>query len=439
MIPAAHRNKIILPFVVLAACSTIVLLLVAFKPSPPVKTKSVYEYGVSVIDLTKGDYHPLIPLYGVVESPMNANLTAAISSDVDSVLVKEGDMVEQGQLLVQLDPVDFELNLSDREADLSDIIAQINTEKLQFENNKTAIKNEKVLLDLANEQLKRSTKLYKKNLGSESDFEQAKSAVERQQLSYNSRKLAIDMFELRLDQLKAKKTRAEAAVQRAIRDLERASILAPFSGRIASVYVSAGDRVNPGARAVSIYSLDQLEVRADINSTELPIVRSVLERGDQLGAVGLFEGNDRVELVLDRLSGVTERGRAGVAGLFKITGGAEHLTLGRFLEFELTLPVVSGVYSIPMQAIYGRDRIYIAEDGVMNLVYIDKLGQHRHKGGELMALIMPKPDKNNEHDDLTGKKVVVTQIPNAIQGLPVNIINTVEMANDKTQVKLTMQ
>lgn len=412
------QKKLILPLIVLVVSSIIIVLLAMSRPAPPVRHKKTTEYGVSVIDALKGDFQPYIPLYGFVETPMNAQITAAISSDVENVLVNDGDFVEQGQLLIQLDEIDYKLNLHDREADLTDIIAQIKTEKLQFENNQLAIKNEKTLLDLAKEQLKRASKLYKKNLGSESTLEQAKSAVEKQELSYNSRNLALDLYDLRLDQLKAKKMRGEAAVERAKRDLARATIMAPFSGRVASVYVAAGDRVNPGAKILSVYSLEQLEVRADINSVDITTVRTELTNGNSLRAHGVIEGKN-IELRLDRLSGKTEKGRAGVAGLFKITEGSDRLTLGRFIEFGLELPAVSDLFSIPLQAIYGKQRIYIAKDGVMQLVKVNKIGQHKLPNGEIRALV--KSEEINP-----GDKIIVTQIPNAIQGLRIKIIGSAE-------------
>ena len=409
-------KKLTLPLFVLVISSIIVFLMLAFRPEPPKTSKRTTEYGVSVVEAIKGVYQPYIPLYGFVESPMNAKISAAITSDVIEVLVNEGDYVEKGQLLVRLDDIDYKLNLHDREADLADINAQIKTEKMQYENNKDAIVHEENLLKLTKEELNRATKLFKKKLGSESTLEQAKSAVERQVLSYNSRKLAIDLYDLRLQQLLAKKGRAEASVERAKRDLGRASIISPFSGRIASVYVSSGDRVNPGAKIISVYSLKQLEVRADINSSDISIIRDVLANSGSLNAVGKVEGGD-INLQLDRLSGKTEKGRTGVAALFKITSGTEKITLGRFLEFDLKLPAKSDLYSIPLQAIYGDNRIYTAKDGVMNKVEVERIGRQKFPNGDIMALV--KSDSLNPRD-----KIIVTQIPNAIQGLRIKIIES---------------
>ena len=409
-------KKLTLPLFVLVICSIIVFLMSTFRPEPPKTSKRATEYGVAVVKAVNGDFQPYIPLYGFVESPMNAQISAAITSDVMKVLVNEGDFVEKGQLLIELDEIDYKLNLQDREADLADIIAQIKTEKLQYENNKEAIIHEESLLKITKEELNRAAKLYKKKLGSESTLEQAKSAVERQVLSYNSRKLAIDLYDLRLQQLVAKKGRAEAAVERAKRDLDRASIVSPFSGRVASVFVSSGDRVNPGAKIISVYSLEQLEVRADINSSDISIIRDVLANNGSLNAIGKIEGGE-INLQLDRLSGRTEKGRTGVAGLFKITSGTEKITLGRFLEFDLKLPAKPDLYSVPLQAIYGDNRVYVAKDGVMNQVDVLRVGRQKLPNGDIMALI--------ESDSLeSGDDIIVTQIPNAIQGLRIKVIGS---------------
>ena len=84
-------------------------------PEPLVTQEKVWP--VSVIDVRPSSRRPELTLFGRVESPRSANLTAALTADVVDVMVREGESVEKGQLLVKLDDRDSVLLLRQREAE----------------------------------------------------------------------------------------------------------------------------------------------------------------------------------------------------------------------------------------------------------------------------------------------------------------------------------
>ncbi len=53
---------------------------------------------------------------GKVNASQRAELAFRVSGKVQEVLAKEGDLVQEGQVLARLDPADYELVLEDRQA-----------------------------------------------------------------------------------------------------------------------------------------------------------------------------------------------------------------------------------------------------------------------------------------------------------------------------------
>ena len=63
---------------------------------------------------------------------------------------------------------------------------------------------------------------------------------------------------------KAQIVAAEAAVDKAIRDLDRTKLRAPYLCRIEATYTDLGSYVTPGARLADLYSSDSLDVRVPL-------------------------------------------------------------------------------------------------------------------------------------------------------------------------------
>jgi multidrug efflux pump subunit AcrA (membrane-fusion protein) len=189
-------------------------------------------------------------------------------------------------------------------------------------------------------------------------------------------------------------------------------VLAPFDGRITRVEVAVGDRVRPGDSLVSLYDLEALEVRAQIPSRHLARVRGALSEGAELTAVATLDGRP-LELRLDRLGGAAATASGGVDALFKLERTSALLTLGRTVALNLRLPREQGVVELPFEALYGLDRIYRLQGDRMQGVRVERVGERR-SGPNSRVLV-------RSADLQAGDRVVVTQLPNAMDGLRVQV------------------
>jgi multidrug efflux pump subunit AcrA (membrane-fusion protein) len=405
--------KFILPLLILAGGIGGYVYMLNTKPrAEPVRAEEK-AWSVAAIPVQLENRSPTLTLYGRVESPEAATLSAAVGAEVLEVLALEGQQVTQGQVLARLERRDLELLLAQRRADLAEIEASIASENNLHANNQAALPREQNLLALTEKSLERARQLEKQQVGSQSALDEARLAVERQSLSLNARQLEIKNHAVRLAQLQARQARTEALVAQAELDLSRCEIRAPHAGIVARMRVAPGNRVRQGDPLLDVYQTGSLEVRAQIPANHQRAAFDLLAEGRRPQAGAEVAGKP-VRLLLHRLAGEVKAHSGGIDGLFRVEQGAQFLRLGQFVELRLELPAQEAVAALPFEALYGGKRVYKVKDGRMAKVAVERLGEHTGADGQTRVLVRGA-------DLQAGDWVIVTQLPNAIDGLKITL------------------
>ena len=394
----------------LSAAIMTLMALIATKPGATAKPPQERSWSVDTATVEPGPHHPTLRLYGRVESPRTAMLTAALTADVLSVPVHEGQDIKRGETLLTLDPRDLELELTQRQADVAQLQAQIDSENTRFQSDQRALEQEQTLLELNQQALDRATTLKRRKLGSDSELDQSRQDLVRQQLALNPRQQAIDDHPARLAQLQARLDRARALRDETTLQLQRCTLQAPFDGRIAEVMVSPGSRVRGGEQLLEVYDTDALEIRAQIPEAQVAALRRGLAEFGSLPARATLDGSP-LTLRLTRLAGRVDPGRGGIEALFQLHGGELAPRLGRFIDLTLELPALDHAILLSGSALYGTHRVYQVVDERLVAVDVERLGSISD-ADETRFLV--------RSDALqAGDQILITQLANAIAGLKV--------------------
>jgi len=243
--------------------------------------------------------------------PLNdAQIAAEVAAVVGRVYAEVGQQVSAGDLLLELDNTDYQLNLEQARANLASAQAQKNQADLKVE---------------------RARQL------TDSDYLSADELLDRE----------TDVH-VRLAQIQA----AEVAVRIAQRNLEKCAILAPFDGVVTQRQAQIGSFVDNGSPLFRLVQIDEFELDA-----ELPVnVADSLLHADNTW----FESrNERWELRLLRLSPVIEAERRSQRARFAFVGDSPKV--GR--SGELVWQVARGL--LPANLVSRRDGrlgVFIAEN-----------------------------------------------------------------------------
>jgi multidrug efflux pump subunit AcrA (membrane-fusion protein) len=411
MMEQALLKRALIPILIIAVAVLVLIAMVKTRPQAPKMEKPPKVWVVNTITAQPATISPELTLYGRVETPREAALKSALEADVAEVFVLEGDSVSKGQKLIQLDDTDANLLLTQRKADVAAAQAQIDSEKLRFERDQSLLKQQQTLLELASKTVERARELDKTRLTPKSALDDAEAARERQLVTLKQLEHDIAEHPVRLAQLNASLMRAKALQQQAEVDLDRSLITAPFSGRIARLSVSVGDRVRNGDSLIALYDLQHLEVRAQIPGRYVRQVRSLLNTGNLPTAKAELDGQP-IQFKLLRMAGEVKQDSGGVDGLFALQQHQNNLPLGSFIELQLQLAPIDGLIPIPFAALYGLDTVYKINKGLLQSVRIDKVGEQQGADGEKLLLIRSEQLQS-------GDQLVATQLPNAIDGLRV--------------------
>ena len=406
--------KRLLPLLILALGIGGFMALRLTRPEAPPAVPEERSWRVEALTVAHAEHVPVLPLFGELVAPERVSLVAPIAARVAERPVRDGQRVEEGALLVALDDADLLPPLRQAEAEEADLEAQVENERLRHDNDRRALERERELLASANRQLERNRSLVERNLASQVELDTARDAVAQARLSVTTRESAVAEHPSRLASLAARLARAQAALETAQRDRERGRVLAPFDGVVSGVQVAPGDQVAARAPLLSFYSAQGLELRARVPHRFQAELAASLERGETLAATA-EEGGQR--FVLSGLAGDSDP--AGTEAIFTLDGEASGLRPGALVAVLLERPAVFDALAVPFAALHGSDLLYrIDDDSRLQRQRVERLGETLGPDGERWLLV-----RTDDRDGgLTeGGRVIVTHLPNAMQGLRVEV------------------
>lgn len=410
-------KKIAIPLTIIILAFIFFKIMVATKDESPAVSVQEHVWRVEQAILEKQKLSPVITLYGTAETPELFNAAAPAASQVAKVLVREGEHLDQGQLMLSLDQKDFEPLLKQAQGKVDELKALIKSEQLRHEVNLKSIKNEKKLLLLSEKSLARAEQIKKQNLASISETEQAMQQVEKQRLAYNVMQFSVNEHEARMAQLEAQLIQAEAELAKNRLSLERSQIYAPFTGVVAKVNVAQGDRVNNNEKLLSFYSMEGLEIRAKLPISILSEVQQSLAKGKRLKGVA-SNGGQLLPIELERLSG--EAQASGVDAIFSVKNGNVPFRMGSIVIVRLQRVAQDNVFIVPYSAMYGTDRLYKIENNRLQAVKVNSVGEY-YSGNEVDSDSQPKLLVKSKLLK-SGDRILSTHLPNAISGLKVDVV-----------------
>jgi HlyD family secretion protein len=278
-------------------------------------------------------HHPKsIVLTGIVTTD-EVQVSAEISGRLQQMLVREGDVVTNGQLLAEIRPAEWKADVAfnkgstaqsaalvvEAEADLKFQEAQTSNQISQAEANLAAAKAQVVQAqaDLENADLinKREEGLFNRGVDSRQTYDQTRTTFQADSArveSLNKQVLAAESA-VALAQANSEETAARrAAVQASTASLEAAKaegekadvhlsytqIHAPIDGIVDTRVALMGEVVNPAQPIVTLLNQDDLWVRADVEETYILNVKLGdhmpvrFPSGDTRDGVVFFRGID---------------------------------------------------------------------------------------------------------------------------------------------------
>jgi HlyD family secretion protein len=342
------KTKKLLRYSLIAVVVLIVLAVVGKKVGWFGKEDAIL---VAVEKAKRRDIVETITANGKVQPETEVIISPDVSGEIVDLKVKEGDMVNLGQLLARIKP---EVYISARDRSL----ASLNSSKARFSQAEAQYIQKEL-------DYNRNKKLWEQEAISESVYETAMSAYQ--------------VAKAELDAAKYSVKSAEAALAESQENLIKTSIYSPMTGTVSMLLVEQGERVvgaqmMTGTEMMRIADLDRMEVMVEVNENDIV---SVNMEDTALIEVDAFLGQKFKGIVTEIANSAKTTGlttdqvtnfevkifllRESYQTLYD-EGYVNPFRPGMSATVDIMTEIESGVLSIPIQAVTTRSDSSLAED-----------------------------------------------------------------------------
>ena len=380
--PSAIK-RLLVPLLILALSAVIFVALVNNQPTLKTTVKEPVAVAVRALDINLAPMQLSVSSEGNVQPSIETKLVAQVAGGVvelSSSLVAGGDF-SKGDVLLKLDPRDYEIALARSEAALA---------RAQAEQRYAA------------EETARIRSLYGEELASIAQLQSAE------------RLLAV--ANAALDD-------ASAAVKRASVDLERTVFTAPFNGRVRAENVDIGQFLSKGAMIATLYDTDRLQVR-------LPLADAQLAYLDPSDAQTGLAGDEPADVMLTaEYAGDTQ---AWSAKLLRTEGDIStksrflhvivevtetlnkngvRLPVGLFVDAVITGRTVENLVSVPRTALRPDNSVMVIDDD--NQLHFRDVTIFKLSDSDVLI-----------SEGLTsGERISISPLQFVVEGMPVTVID----------------
>jgi membrane fusion protein, multidrug efflux system len=209
-----------------------------------------------------------------------------VAAYVSALLVNDNSKIAKGDLLIELDPRDFQVavdstmaDLKSAEANAANIDAQLHEQQAVIEQNASAIVGDQAMLEFSQQELQRYQSLASTGSGTEQRLQQAQSEIGQRQANlrrdlaaFAASRAHVAVLETQGRQAQATIDRQRAALAQAQLNLSYTKIYATEAGSVANKTVEVGNFVQPGQVLLSAVP-DVLYITANYKETQMTSVR----------------------------------------------------------------------------------------------------------------------------------------------------------------------
>jgi RND family efflux transporter MFP subunit len=287
-----------------------------------------------------------------------ATVSTKVPGRLRSISVDLGSVVQQGQVIAQIDPQDYQLRVQQAEAALTQARARLgvplsgNTDRIEPEQTST-VRQARALLEEAKTNRDRQATLFDQGIVARSLLDSAESAY----------KVAVSRYEDAIEEVQIRQSlvaqrRTELALAR--QQLADTAIHAPFDGAIQEKRASIGEYLGAGAPLATVVRMNPLRLRVEVPEREAQQIRI----GQSVRVT--TEGDPNVYLGrIARLSPViTPQTRMLIAEAEVANDGS--LRPGLFARAEIVIDDDTMAVTIPTNAIVtfaGIEKVVVVQNG----------------------------------------------------------------------------
>ena len=257
---------------------------------------------------------------GKIQPEIEVKITAEVNGQIIDLPVKEGDVVEKGDLLVQLNPDIYEAALLRAEASLNSARSNLASARAQ-------VAQSKANQFATAKAFERAQSLLASKVISQAEFDQNEASYLTANASLTSAEESMRSAEFAIRS-------GEASLQEARDNLSRTTLVAPQAGVVTALSKEVGESVQgngftAGEVIMNVSDLSTMEVNVEVNESD--IVRIHMD--------------DEAEIEVDAYLGETFSGRVTEIGNTALNAGMNGFSMDQVTNFSVKIRLDRSSYT----------------------------------------------------------------------------------------------
>lgn len=204
-------------------------------------------------------------------------ITPLVTGTVVSIGADDGDLVHEGQVLINFDPNDAEVGLQSAQANLARTVRQVRGLYSNVDGMKAQVNAQQAEVQKAQDNFNRRKNLAAGGAISQEELSHARDDLTSAQNALANAKQKLNTTSALVDDTVVSShpdvMSAAAQLRQAYLNNSRSTLIAPVTGYVAKRSVQLGQRVQPGTALMAVIPLDQLWIDANFKETQLRDMR----------------------------------------------------------------------------------------------------------------------------------------------------------------------
>jgi len=201
-------------------------------------------------------------------------LAPRVSGVVQKVHVQNGQTVKAGDVLITLDPTDYEERLQGAVAQFEKALLEIPVLEKQIEVSELSLKAAQATLDTLNIQFNAKNHPDVRAGVPQIQMAELSNQIKAQTNMVDSMRIQIEVDRLKVQMERQAVLALKASMESAARSLKHTTVVAPTDGRIENVFLGIGTHVSPSAGMFTLVNAGELYVQANFEETDLAGVKA---------------------------------------------------------------------------------------------------------------------------------------------------------------------
>ena len=258
-------------------------------------------------------------------------ITPLVTGTVVSIGADDGDLVHEGQVLINFDPNDAAVGLQSAQANLARTVRQVRGLYSNVDGMKAQVNAQKADVQTAQDNYNRRKTLAQGGAISQEELSHARDSLTAAKNALTNLEQQLKTTNALVDDTVISShpdvQAAAAQLRQAYLTNARSTLIAPVTGYVAKRTVQLGQRVQPGTALMAVIPLDQLWIDANFKETQLRNMRI----GQPVDIVADLYGSDV------KYSGTIDSLGAGTGSAFALLP-AQNAT-GNWIKIVQRVPV----------------------------------------------------------------------------------------------------